>query len=89
MKKSLNAKNSKDIGRGPLARKVIASAQRHLSQKLTNLADWREARIKAENFQKTIISPNKLTQKKFICSKSLFSVLNEIGSKLSSNTFVT
>ena len=62
MKKSLNAKNSKDIGRGPIARKVIASAQRHLSQKLTHLADWRETQIKAENFQKTIISPNELTQ---------------------------
>ncbi len=62
MKKSLKSKNSKNIGRGPIARKVIASAQHHLPKKLTNLSDWREAKIRAENFQKTIISPNGLTQ---------------------------
>ncbi len=62
MKKSLKSKNSKDIGRGPIARKVIASGQHHLQKKLTNLSDWREAKIRAENFQKTIISPNELTQ---------------------------
>ena len=62
MRKSLKSKNSKNTGRGPVARKVIASAQYHLQKKVTNLSDWREAKIRAKDFQKTIISPNKLTK---------------------------
>ncbi len=62
MRKSPKSKKSKNIGRGPVARKVIASAQYHLQKKVTNLSDWREARVRAEDFQKTIISQNKLTE---------------------------
>lgn len=62
MRKSSKSKTSKNIARGPIARKVIASTQYHLQKKLTNLSDWREAKIRAEDFQKTIISPNKLTK---------------------------
>jgi hypothetical protein len=62
MNKSPKAIKKKTFGRGPLARKVIASAQRHLQKKITSLADWREAKVRAEDFQKTIISANDLTQ---------------------------
>ena len=62
MTKSQKAIRKKVVGRGPLARKVITSAQRHLQSKITNLADWRDAKIRAEDFQKTIISSNDLTQ---------------------------
>lgn len=62
MRKSPTSKKSKNIARGPIARKVIASAQYHLQKKVTNLSDWSDARIRAEDFQKTIISENKLTE---------------------------
>jgi|CXWL01.1.fsa_nt_gi hypothetical protein len=62
MRKHPKLKQSKNIGRGLIARKVIASAQDHLQKKVTNLSDWREAKIKAEDFQKTVISQNKLTE---------------------------
>ena len=62
MKSIVKSKQSNTIGRGPIARKVIDSAQFHLQKKVTNLSDWREAKIRAEDFQKTIISQNQLTQ---------------------------
>ena len=62
MTKSQKAIRKKFGGRGPLARKVIASAQRYLQSKVINLAEWRDAKVRAEDFQKTIISPNDLTQ---------------------------
>lgn len=62
MRKSTKSKKRNNIARGPIARKVIASAQYHLQKKVTNLSDWSEARIRAEDFQKTIISQNKLTE---------------------------
>lgn len=62
MNKTSKSIKKKTIGRGPLARKVIASAQRHLQKKITSLAEWRDAKVRADDFQKTIISPNDLTQ---------------------------
>jgi len=62
MRKTPKSKKSKNLVRGPIARKVIASAQYHLEKKVTNLSDWREAKIRAEDFQKTIIPQNKLTE---------------------------
>lgn len=62
MRKPPQLKQSKNIGRGPIARKVIASAQDHLQNKVTNLFDWRDAKIRAEDFQKTVIPQNKLTE---------------------------
>jgi hypothetical protein len=62
MKKNAQSKKSTSIGRGPIARKVIASARQHLQQKVTNIADWREARVRAEDYQKTVISKNRLTE---------------------------
>ncbi|MGR9107289.1 MAG: hypothetical protein ACU843_10205, partial [Gammaproteobacteria bacterium] len=61
MKKKSEIKFHKSAGRGPIARKVIASAQRVLESKLTYLADWRDGKIRAEELNKTIIAPNKLT----------------------------
>ena len=55
-------RKKKFTGRGPLARKVIAAAQRHLQKKIASLGDWREAKVRAEDFQKTIISTNDLTK---------------------------
>jgi hypothetical protein len=60
MKKTAQATKSTIRGRGPIARKVIASARQHLQQKVTNIADWREARVRAEDYQKTVISKNRL-----------------------------
>jgi hypothetical protein len=60
MKKTAQPRKSTSSGRGPIARKVIASARQHLQQKVTKIADWREARLRAEEYQKTVISKNKL-----------------------------
>lgn len=60
MKRSAKANGSAD--RGPIARKVIASARQQLQQKVTNLADWREAKLRAEEYQKTAISKNRLAE---------------------------
>jgi hypothetical protein len=82
MRNPLKSKQSKNIGRDPIARKVIASDQHHLQQKMTNLSDWRDAKIRAEDFQKTIISQNKLTEYDpvhglYIYGQNLLSVLIE------------
>lgn len=64
MKISTNTKsnNSKTPGRGPIARKVIASAKNSFEKKVTNLSDWREGKMKAADYQKTVISTNKLSE---------------------------
>lgn len=61
MKRKAQSKKATSNGRGPLARKVIASARQHLQQKVTNIADWREARLRSEDYQRTVISKDKLT----------------------------
>jgi hypothetical protein len=48
--------------RGPIARKVIASARTAFQQKVTNLADWRAGRLRAEEDRKTIISRERLSE---------------------------
>lgn len=60
MRKRQAAKTRKMIGRGPIARKVIAAARQQLEQRVTSLADWREARISADTFQQTVISKERL-----------------------------
>jgi hypothetical protein len=50
------------VGRGPIAKKVIAAARASLERRLTNLADWREARLRAEDDRKTVISRDNLSQ---------------------------
>ena len=82
MKNIVKSKQSTTIGRGPIARKVIASAQYHLQKKVTHLSDWRDAKIRAEDFQKTIISQNQLTEYDpvhglYVYGQNLLSVLIE------------
>lgn len=60
MRKRQTAKTRGMSGRGPIARKVIAAARQQLEQKVTSLADWREARISADTFQQTVISNERL-----------------------------
>lgn len=62
MKKARPAKKKSSPGRGPIARKVIAAARQTLQRKVTNLADWREGRLRAEEDRKRIISQEKLAQ---------------------------
>ena len=62
MKKKVRSKKTTSTGRGPIARKVITFAHQYLQQKVTNIADWREAKIRAEDYQKTVISKNQLTE---------------------------
>lgn len=66
MKKSSSSKakikSSLSNGSGPIARKVIAKARQLLQQKVTNLSDWKTGKINAENFQKTVITQEKLTE---------------------------
>lgn len=60
MKKPNKQKMNK--GRGPLARKVINSAHQQLQSKVTNLHDWKEAKLKSEEYQKSIISEDRMRE---------------------------
>lgn len=62
MKRKAQSKNTRIVGRGPLARKVIASARQHLQQKVTNLAAWREAKLRSNDYQKALISREKMAE---------------------------
>ena len=62
MKRKAQSTKSTSIGRGPIARKLIASARQQLQQKVISIADWREARLRAEDYQKTVISKNQLAE---------------------------
>lgn len=62
MKRNSQSNQSKNPGRGPIARKVIASARQHLQQKVANIAEWREAKVRAEDYRKTLISQDKLAE---------------------------
>ena len=62
MKNSQRLEKNKNPGRGPIARKAIASARRFMGNKVIDLEGWKSAKISAENFQKTVISQHKLTE---------------------------
>jgi hypothetical protein len=62
MTKAAPSKQKSTSGRGQIARKVIASARQTLQRKVTSIADWREARLRAADYQQTIISKNNLTE---------------------------
>ena len=64
MKKSSRSKIKSSLhnGSGPIARKVIAKARQSLQEKVTNLSDWKTGKVNAENFQKTVIEQEKLTE---------------------------
>ena len=57
-----SAKPAGKSGRGPIARKVLASARHFFREKVVDLAEWREAKITAENFEKTIVSQDALAK---------------------------
>lgn len=51
----------KNLGTGPISRDVLASARQLLGRKVIDLADWRDAKLRAEDFDKTIISQEELS----------------------------
>ncbi len=74
-------------GRGPLARKVIDSARQQLQKKVTNLSDWKEAKLKSEEYQKSVISEDRLNELDplhalYVYSQNHLSVLIEEISEL-------
>jgi hypothetical protein len=62
MKKQKKSKQKSNRGRGPLARKVIDSARQQLQRKVTSLSEWKEGKLKSEEYQKGIISEDKLNK---------------------------
>ncbi len=49
------------LGQGPIARSVLSSARQLLRRNVVDLAAWREAKIRAEDFDKTILSQEELS----------------------------
>lgn len=49
-------------GRGPLARKIIDSALKQLQSKVTNLSEWKEGKLRSEEFQKSVVSEDRLSK---------------------------
>jgi len=60
MKKSNKQKVNR--GRGPLARKVIDSARQQLQEKVTSLNSWKEGKLNSEEYQKSIVSDDRLSK---------------------------
>ena len=60
MPKSKKKKKSINPARGPIARKIIKSANHVFKRKIMNLSDWKEAKINAEEYQRAVISENDL-----------------------------
>lgn len=80
MKNSIRKKENK--GRGPLARKIIDSARQELQKKVTSLGDWKEGKLRSEDYQKSIISKESLNKLDplhalYIYSQNQLSVLIE------------
>lgn len=55
-------KRSTHFGTGPISKKLVSSAQQLLQRRVINISEWREAKIKAEDFDKTIISHGDLSK---------------------------
>ncbi len=55
-------KTKKNLGRGPISRKVLSSAQQILRKKVIDISEWREAKIRAEDFAKTKVSQEELSK---------------------------
>lgn len=64
MKKSKprNTANNKPATHGPIGRKVLLAARRHIESKVIQLADWRDAKNGTAELQKTIVSDEELLQ---------------------------
>ena len=74
-------------GRGPLARKVINSARQQLQRKVTSLNDWKDGKLRSAEYQKSIISEEKLSKLNplhalYVYSQNHLSVLIEQVSEL-------
>ena len=81
------SKQKKYRGRGPLARKVIESARHQLQRKVTSLADWKEGKLKSAEYQKSIVSDERLSKLDplhalYVYSQNHLSVLIEQVSEL-------
>ena len=46
----------------PISKKILSSAQQLLKTKVVNITEWREAKIAAEDYEKTVISDNALSK---------------------------
>ncbi|MEN8260899.1 MAG: hypothetical protein ABFS02_09990 [Pseudomonadota bacterium] len=57
-----SAKTKSNPARGPIARKLLASVQYLTRRKVIDIAQWREAKITAENFEKTVVSQEALSK---------------------------
>ena len=55
------AKPKKSLGSGPISRNVVSSARQLLRRKVVDLTAWRDATIRAEDFDKTILSHKELS----------------------------
>lgn len=87
MKKPNKSIQKSNRGRGPLARKVIDSARLQLQRKVTNLSDWREGKLRSEEYQKSIVSEDRLSKLDplhalYVYSQNHLSVLIEQISEL-------
>lgn len=85
MKNRPNQKQNR--GRGPLARKVIDSARQQLQRKVTSLSDWKDGKLKSVEYQKSIVSDEKLSKLDplhalYVYSQNQLSVLIEQISEL-------
>ena len=60
MKKRKRKKTSHNTK--PLSKKILFSAQQLLKTKVVNITEWREAKIRAEDYQKTVISDDELSK---------------------------
>ena len=50
-----------NLGKGPISRKVLSSARKLVGRKVINLAEWRDAKLQAQDFDKTILSQEELS----------------------------
>jgi hypothetical protein len=53
-------KTNKSHDKGPIAAKVLSGAQRILQSKVIDISAWRDSRIRAEDFEKTMVSEKEL-----------------------------
>lgn len=60
MKKKKRKKTTRNTK--SLSKKILSSAQELLKAKVINISEWRDAKIKAEDYQKTIISDDELSK---------------------------
>jgi hypothetical protein len=80
-------RKNENKGRGPLARKVIESARQQLQRKVTSLGDWKEGKLRSEEYQKSLISEESLNKLDplhalYVYSQNHLSVLIEQISEL-------